>query len=405
MIGDATVVALSEATHGGAEPLAFRNRLFQYLVHEKGFTAIAIESGIVESRKVYEYARGGPDLLSAVLGEGFSWTFDQLPQNRSLVEWLRQYNEDRRPAQTVNFYGFDVSGSPGLGRANRGIDTALVETLSYLAGVDRTESTSFSARLKALMENLRFDLRRSSDALLTYDRLTQNQRDALTAAIADLVTLLERREADYTAASTLNDYEWAYRAAIGASQTDSWLRQIPTGWRASSEPIILPSEHFEFLAVANDVRDRAQADNLEWIVRREGLGGKILVYAHRYHLSATPVGARWSVPTGSGRQEVMGTYLRRRLGDRLVTIGNLIGKDGSSGVGFRHAPGESLDAVASEIAEPIFFLDLRTAPDHVARWLEEEHQLAQGDDEFKLAVGRAFDLLLYIDVVNPAYHS
>jgi erythromycin esterase len=47
MVGSATVVALAEAVHGGAEPLDFRNRVFQYLVEEKGFTAIAIESGSV----------------------------------------------------------------------------------------------------------------------------------------------------------------------------------------------------------------------------------------------------------------------------------------------------------------------------------------------------------------------
>src|SRR5688572_7394080 len=60
MIGNATVVALSEGVHGGKEPLEFRNRLFQYLVQEKGFTAIAIEaSGIVEGRCLHDYVRSG----------------------------------------------------------------------------------------------------------------------------------------------------------------------------------------------------------------------------------------------------------------------------------------------------------------------------------------------------------
>ena len=34
MIGDASLVATSEAVHMGAEPLEFRNRLFQYLVEK-----------------------------------------------------------------------------------------------------------------------------------------------------------------------------------------------------------------------------------------------------------------------------------------------------------------------------------------------------------------------------------
>src|SRR5687767_7224396 len=69
MIRDATVVALSEGVHGGAEPLEFRNRVLQYLVREKGFTAIAIESGIVEGRMVHDYVRGGPGDLASALSQ------------------------------------------------------------------------------------------------------------------------------------------------------------------------------------------------------------------------------------------------------------------------------------------------------------------------------------------------
>src|SRR5215831_6869716 len=52
MIGTARVVALGELAHGAHEPLAFRNRLFEYFVEHEGFTAIAIESALPESRRV-----------------------------------------------------------------------------------------------------------------------------------------------------------------------------------------------------------------------------------------------------------------------------------------------------------------------------------------------------------------
>ena len=42
--GSARVVAIGEPTHGGHEPLAFRNRLVRYLVEHEGFTAVGIES-------------------------------------------------------------------------------------------------------------------------------------------------------------------------------------------------------------------------------------------------------------------------------------------------------------------------------------------------------------------------
>jgi erythromycin esterase-like protein len=102
-IGDAPVVALSEGVHCAAEPLEFRNRLLEYLVREKGFTAIAIESGVAECRAIHEYVRSGPGDLNDVVAHGISWTFDQLPQNRALVQWLRDYNDEPGQARQINW--------------------------------------------------------------------------------------------------------------------------------------------------------------------------------------------------------------------------------------------------------------------------------------------------------------
>ncbi|HEX5458743.1 MAG TPA: erythromycin esterase family protein [Steroidobacteraceae bacterium] len=403
MIGNAQLVALSEGVHGGAEPLEFRNELFRYLVEQRGFTAIAIESGSVEGRVVHDYVRGGPGSLSYVMANGFSWTFGRLPQNRALVRWLRDYNADARHTRKINFYGFDVPGSPGNARAKRGMDTALREALTYLSGVDPASAAALQRRLGSTLDRLRFDLARPPGAP-GYDELSQAERDALTATIADLVTLLERREGVYVTASSASDYTWAYRAAIGARQADSWLRQMPVNWQPARPPVRFPSAPVSFLSAASDVRDRAQADNLDWIVRQEGASGKVLIYASRYHLSATSIGTAGFLPNGS-RQFVAGTYLRRRFGPRLVTIGNLIG-GGSWGCPdsgtLGPAPPQSMDGIAGELHVPSFLLDLRTAPVPVVNWLDEAHQIGQGSNVFHLTIGEAFDILLYLGAVTPA---
>lgn len=400
MIGDATVVALSEAVHVSTEPLEFRNRLFQYLVEEKGYTAIAIESGIVEGRLVHDYVLGGPGDVSTVMAQGISWTFDRLPQNSALIAWIREYNDDPRHARKINFYGFDVAGSPGNAQANRNVDTALTEALKYLERVDSAASAALHARLDPLLPNLRFDRGRAADAP-GYDKLSQAERNSLTAAISDLITLLERQQAVYTAVSSANDYEWAHRTALAARQVDGWLRQVPPEWQATSKPDARPREESSFLAVATDVRDRAQADNIGWVIEREGPSGRVLVYASRYHVSTAPLATAW----WGRRQQVAGTYLRQRLGDRLLTVGNLINK-GASGCGGVNLPldpatRESIDGFASEVGVPLYLLDLRTAPAPVKNWLDQERQLGEKAHAFKLAVGKAFDVLLYMDTVTP----
>lgn len=404
MIGDATMVALSEAVHGAAEPLEFRNRVLKYLIEHRGFTAIALESGVVESRTVHDFVRGGSGELSSVVTDGFSWHFERFAQNRELVRWLREHNARGATARPVNFYGFDVSGSPGNPRAGRGLDLALRAALRYLAAVDQLSCDAFLARLGALLPHVHFDFCRLPETP-GYDQLNASQRDTLTAAIADLIDLFERRETSYVAASDLADYDWGHRGAVVAGQVDQWLRQIPLDWQPTTEPPQFPGEQARFFSEASAVRDRAQADNLAWIVHREGREGKILVFASRIHLSATPVKAVWFGPNNPA-QVVAGVYLRRRYGERLLTVCHLVG-------GGRHLNGNSesvlappipgsLDDLAGEVGESQFLLDLRRAPPRVAQWLDEEQVMGPADHALRLRIGRGFDVLWYVDQVTPA---
>ena len=58
IVGSARIVGVGESAHGVAEFLGLRQRIAEYLVERMGFTAIAIESGLPESRMVADYFRG-----------------------------------------------------------------------------------------------------------------------------------------------------------------------------------------------------------------------------------------------------------------------------------------------------------------------------------------------------------
>ena len=393
LFSEAAVIGLSEASHGLVEPLEFRNRLLKFLVEEVGYTAIAIESGLVEGRTLHEFVRGNSGDVDSALKEGVSWTFDGYPLNRTMVKWLHARNLSFPGSRPINYYGFDVSGSPGNPLASRGPDTALVEVLRYLADVQPEIGEVFARRLRPLMRNLRFDFCRAPESP-GYDQLSAAQRAALTATIADIVTLFERSEIRFVAASTQDAYKWMYRAAIGARQVDSWLRQIPLDWKPTIPPISFPSETTAFFSAASDVRDRAQADNVQWILEQEGARARILLFMHRYHLAGVPVRPNWS---GGVEQMVMGTYLRQRLGRGLVTICTLLGCDADPVVGAER----SLATLASEIGPDIFLLDLRAAPERVRRWLFKAHSLGHRAESFSTPIGKAFDILLFLRSGTP----
>lgn len=58
IIGNARVVAFGEPIHGAHEPLAARNRLIRYLVTQQGFTAVALETALSTSKRLYDYVLG-----------------------------------------------------------------------------------------------------------------------------------------------------------------------------------------------------------------------------------------------------------------------------------------------------------------------------------------------------------
>src|SRR6266702_4174351 len=107
----AHVVALGEPMHGAHEPLAFRNRLFRFLVERMGFTAIALESGFTESISARSFIEGGEGDAETAVRTGLSSGANQYPENRELIQWMRDYNATASSAgyRRIRLYGIDIT--------------------------------------------------------------------------------------------------------------------------------------------------------------------------------------------------------------------------------------------------------------------------------------------------------
>jgi erythromycin esterase-like protein len=353
---------------------------------------------LVEGRLLYDYVRGAHDDFDAAISDGLSWTFDRLAENEDLVRWMRRYNDGRPPEQKLHLYGMDVPGSPGNTDANRHLDTALVEALHFVARVEPAEAAALIQRCEPFLELLTEEVLKDDNGA-GYLRLPDAQRDRLTSAINDLVCLFERREAQYIASSSEEDYSWAYRAAIGARQADMWMRCAPR-----AEQIAHAKAHDQLFLESRQTRDRAQADNISWIFEREGAKRKLIVFAHRYHLSTRPVADGGPGMNHQKAAAVAGTYLKNRFGRRLVSIGSLFGRGTYGEVGdwatLDQASRESLDGAAGKARASHYLLDVRSAPPSVQRWLDRPHRLAFGTWFNQVSSGHAFDIYHYIDLIG-----
>ena len=383
VIGSARVVALGEPTHGAHEPLAFRNRLFRYLVDELGFTAIAIESGLPESRLVQDYVAGGPGDARQIVRDNLSWGFGEFQENEALVQWMRQYNANPTHHRKVRFYGMDLSlGGPG---GSIPMPIAFDGALSYVARVDSMSAGRLRATFQPLLARMH-----------TAASLSIAEHDALTAAIDDLLSLLERERPAYTEASSAPDYEWGYRNAIAAQQADRMFRLMP---RDAPAGVIPPSAW-----QAMNSRDAAMAENVRWILTQEGPQGRVLVFAHNGHVKNGPTeGGIWSAFEKPAT--AMGQYLHSALGRDLIIIGTSAAANGP-GLPPAIPDSDGVDASLAKVGLPLFLIDLRasSANGAVNEWLLARRSLrANFTTILTVSPRTAFDALMFIDTLTPAH--
>src|SRR5689334_8514484 len=131
--------------HGAHEPLAFRNRLFRFLVEHMEFTAVALESGFTESARVVAFVNGeSRDAQSLVA----SSAVPPYVENAELLLWIRDYNAlaTSTGRRRIRFYGIDMAAGGRLNGPTLTLDFAL----AYLSKADVVTAQKIRDSLKHL---------------------------------------------------------------------------------------------------------------------------------------------------------------------------------------------------------------------------------------------------------------
>ncbi|WP_235364788.1 erythromycin esterase family protein [Sphingomonas sp. ERG5] len=385
VVGDVRVVALGEPAHGAQEPLAFRNCLFRYLVEHDGFTAIAIESGLSESRRLHDYAAGGPGDVRQLARNGFTWGFGRFAENVALLEWIRGYNADPRHTRKVNFYGIDLSGGESSGRwLNARV--MLQDSLDYLSRAAPRRSRAARQAVAPFLDRFTHS---------GYVALPPAERVRQRAAIEGLIGYFGRNRTALVAASMRSDYDWARRNALVARQLEQVFQVSPP-----PEPGDQLSPDFY---KADAARDAAMAENVRWVVEREGAAGRVLVFAHDGHIMNAPTrGGIWTVYAQA--PATMGQHLRTALGRDLLIM-PIMSSENGPGLPAGTKGSGSLDSALAKVGSGHFLLDIRQARDAapVAAWLAQTQSIrANFTTEMEVTPRIAFDALIYFDRLTPA---
>jgi erythromycin esterase-like protein len=369
-IGSASVVGLGESVHGASEELTLKHRVLSLLVETMGFRSVAWEEDWTNGMRINDYLRTGndnPDTLVSQMTP--QWHVREVAD---VLRWLRAFNANR--SDKVQFAGLDYYLTPLA---------AYTQLDNYVAAV----APRMLNEVRAHLEPITPKKANVFEHILLYQQVADKQPYIQHAReLARLIEQVPHESEDRTHALMVH----------------------------TAQQIVLFYTHFSLSdSDALVFRDAHMADNLTWWAQLTG--DRIAFWAASAHTANAP-GLRIAVPPQPDlRFPSAGSYLRRRYGEKYLSIGFTF-DHGAVNIG----EGASADMPSArdrwfehplgQVDEPQFAVDVRhPAPPPVRNWLTAPlttRGLADGGPTSFTDGGSVkgwFDMLIHRQAVSPAH--
>ena len=245
ILKDKRIVALGEATHGTKDFFQMKHRMLEFLVKEMGFRCFAIEANFTEALAVNDYVMNGNGDPQKALDGLYFWTWNT-KEVLAMIEWMRNYNKNRQDADKVKFYGFDMQ-TPKI---------AAYEFQKYLHNTDSVYEKEIN------------------EFLVTAGSISENSGPSYVAEvfnkyknlISSINTKLEENTEKYISRTDKHSF-------LIAKQNFRIITQFIELASASD------------MKDASQIRDKAMAENVRWLLDFEGQNSKFVLWAHNGHIA------------------------------------------------------------------------------------------------------------------------
>ncbi|MBS1875150.1 MAG: erythromycin esterase family protein [Acidobacteria bacterium] len=372
-VGDARVVGLGEAVSGSKETFEAKLALLKYLVEQKGFSVLALESSWPAAEALDRYINAGEGGDEASLEELNLWPW-YIAEARQAVRWMRSYNQSRGARPALHVAPIDAQASGPAARR-------VLDFLKKHSPADQGAAAVAYAQTSALESN-RGGVKDSTG------------RTAAKEA-GDIIAIFDRKREEFTRASSVEAWRDARHAAATVFQSTSML---------------ITGQSYLY-------RDSVLASNVAWLATDAYPAAKIVVWSTNIH-----------VRSGRGLSEEygMGTVLRDRFGAGYFSVASMLRNGRVSAVSMTGGrltalgrwyvpPGadETGDAQLSAVGLPAFFLDVKSIPGDspLGRWLDRPHLFYDFGTVWNVdapslnlrseALSRLYDALIFINDVSP----
>jgi erythromycin esterase len=392
-VSEASIIGLGEASHGLRDHYTLKHRLFKRLVTEHDFRLFGMETHLAEALAVNEYVvHGEGDAESALEALEF-WVW-QTEAVKSLVEWMREFNEGRPLEDRIRFYGFDVQSTKA----------PAAELTEFLQTADPAFEEELADALELARNGIQPTVR--DDEEEAPDDVVQERIDTVESLLADLERQFEDHKSAYTEATSERAYRMASRHLRLLEQATE-LADLDKKYGQGNEYGLQ--------------RDEYMAENVAWIRAFED-DDRIAVWAANGHLRKGHA-HHDDAPDGGP----LGYHLDQRFGSEYCAFALEFGHGSVRMLDRREdtaafpakelrAPATDtlLGALFEEFSEPQY-LDVSAAEetDDATAWLEDEQthafsptydpEMETGlESDYRVDFTEEFDGLFFVPEVTAA---
>lgn len=373
-VGGAHLVGLGEGSHGTHEFFALHDRLFRYLVQEKGFSTYSREAGWNAGLDVNEWVQGGPGDIRQIIRENFQadWVLFATEEYAQLFEWMRAYNARPDHKHKLQFMGFDVGPvEPKL------YDKVLAYVAKHYPDLEQRFTELYSGHPTGSVE----------DATIEFRHRPLAEREDMARRAQQAYELL-------AAQRPAPDPIDLHSAASIAQSTRFYAY----------------GESDEEVSASLQYRDRTMAENVAWWYKLTG--SKAVVSAHNSHVAYLDAAPDFTRQGGFLREWFGPDYTNLRTGFYQGSFNSTYDADGRYGVrSFTVGPPEPgfNEYTLGAVPHKKYFLDLRTLPSPAGEWAAQPHPnrffggFYEPDYNEEIALSRFSDMLIFIQRSTAAH--
>ncbi len=314
---EVSVIALGEATHGNVEFQELKLDVFSHLVENTEVRAFALEGDFGSCAMTNEYILYDKGTATEAV-ENLGFEIYKTDEMLELVQWMHDHNLEASEDEKVRLYGFDMQQHEGN----------IHRIKTFYQTTDAAKGEDYLSKWDTYY-------------ILEDGKLSTKNLSNLRTLLNDILSDLQQHKDTYIGATNEESYAYALQSA-------TCLHQLLDLYDASTD-----------FNSYGDIRDKYMAENVKWILEREGAlyDAKVMLSGHNGHVAKTV----------NSSYTNMGYYLSQELKERYFVIGTDFYKTtcniASEGERANHSfcSEDPLAKAVGDLEENVYYLDFDEA--------------------------------------------